>query len=197
MNFLKFLPKFPRYCFAYSKGGTNYLKITFIFFIVIFDENLMIIINNQRIFRAIQPELMRHRVYLGGKCEIGRCRIFIPDNDPYFVDNIVFSDAFEEWAGEAMGNDQSGLSPDKYSAILPMPWLIIFCSSDPGKFSYPVFTVSQKGLCIALVSKVITVDGSPCAPVYRPDNRLFTNSLIRTMAWVNWALWPAVIFSPF
>ena len=46
------------------------------------------------------------RAYLRRKCKVAGGGILIADDHPDFIDDVVLSDALQEWAGEAASDDQ-------------------------------------------------------------------------------------------
>ncbi len=66
------------------------------------DQDLVILVKDQAVFRAIDPELVHGRAHLGGEREIGRGPLVLADQDSEFINDLRFIDAFEQRAPKAV-----------------------------------------------------------------------------------------------
>ena len=126
---------------------------------------------------------MRSGADLGGKSKVGRRRILIPDDDPYFVGDSFFTDTLQKWTGKAVGDDRRPVSGQELGDLADAVTDDIL-KQGPGELSYPMIPVAQKRLGIARIGKFIAVlalhvHGLPAQVA------TFDQLLILTMAWVN------------
>src|SRR6516162_8319532 len=68
------------------------------------NQRLLVLIENQAVFRTIQTKLMERRAHLRRKSEVGRGALLLSDDHPQLIDDLRLSHAPQQWTSEAGRN---------------------------------------------------------------------------------------------
>ena len=139
-----------------SEWRDKVFQIALVVFVDDFDEDLMIVVDNQGIFGAIQPELMRRGTDLGREGEVGGRLVLVPDDNPHLVDDPLFSYILQEGTREPMGDHLRPVAGQELR-YLADPMADDLLKEGAREFPDPMVFVTKKGFGKARVRKIVAV----------------------------------------
>src|SRR5258706_346459 len=96
-----------------SERGDKLLEIAFVPCASQLDQSLVILVQQKAISRAVNAELMERRAHLRGKSEIRRGAIFLGDDHPELIDDLLLAFSPQGGAHETVRNHLRKISSQK------------------------------------------------------------------------------------